>query len=59
MTKEARNYLRSLVRQDIRKKERNLAKFTPMPGQSAEEAAEVREKFERDLAFRREVYESL
>jgi len=55
MTKDARKYLRSLVRMDIRKKERGLAAFAPRPGQAAAEADALRAKFELNLAFRRSV----
>jgi hypothetical protein len=59
VTKDERDYLRSLVRMDIRKKERGLASFVPRLGQSHAEAAEVRAKLERSLEFRRGVLEML
>lgn len=50
--RNARDYLRGLVRVDIRKKQKGLDRFQARPGQSAEEAAEIKAKFERDLEFR-------
>ena len=55
LTKDERDYLRSLVRMDIRKKERTLAKFTPKPGQDAVEAETVLAEFREHLSFRRGV----
>ena len=45
----------SLVRMDIRKKERNLDKFAPKPGQDVVEAEMVRADFREKLSFRRGV----
>lgn len=52
-------YLMSLVRMDIRKKERSLEKFAPRPDQAPDEAAEVKKKFEGDIAFREQAYDWL
>jgi hypothetical protein len=54
-----RRYLTSLVRMDIRKKERGLEKFAARPGQTAREAADTKEQLECNLAFRRSVLERL
>jgi len=59
VTKNERDYLRSLVRMDIRKKERGLAKFAARPEQSREDAAAVRAALELNLEFRRGVLEML
>jgi hypothetical protein len=53
VTRAELDYLASLVRMDIRKRERALTRFAPKPGQSGVEAAEVRLKFEQHLAFLR------
>lgn len=53
------NYIRGLVRMDIRKRERGLAKFAPKPGQLPEVAALIREQMESRLAFRRGLYERI
>jgi hypothetical protein len=47
------NYLRGLVRMDIRKRERALARFAPKPGQWLAEAEEARAKQERHVVFAR------
>ncbi len=49
------DYLRGLVRMDIRKKERGLERFAPKPDQPVEEADEVRQMFEANIEFRHQV----
>lgn len=53
------NYLMSIVRMDIRRKERGLAKFAPREGQDPAEAETARKHLEEALAFRRQAYEEL
>lgn len=48
-------YLRSLVRMDINKKQKSVDRFTAKPGQSAAAAEQQLAKFERNLAYRKEV----
>jgi hypothetical protein len=48
-------YLASLVRMDIRKRERAVAKFAPRPGQDPAEAAEFLAKMENHLEWKRGV----
>ena len=59
MTDDERKYLLSLVRMDIRKKERALEKVTPKPGQSQAEFAHVYERLVLNLKFRRGVLKTL
>jgi hypothetical protein len=48
-------YLASLVRMDIRKRERAVAKFTPRPGQDPSEARQFLAKMEDHLEWKRGV----
>jgi hypothetical protein len=59
LTKNQVDYLRSLVRMDIRKRERALAAFKPREGQPLEEAEQIRAKQAEVLAFKREVHDAL
>lgn len=52
-------YLLSLVRMNVRKRERNLANFAPKAGQDPAGAQAVREKFTADLARARAVRDVL
>lgn len=59
MNRDQTAYLESLVRMDIRKRQRGLGKFAAKPGQGAAEAQAVREKMARDLAWKQLVLEAL
>lgn len=52
LTKDVRNYVRSLVRMDIRRKQKGLERFRSRAGQSEESAAAVRAEFEANVQFR-------
>jgi hypothetical protein len=53
------NYLRGLVRKEIRWREDSLEKFTIRPGQTVEEAAEVKSKISYSLRRSQKVLEEL
>jgi hypothetical protein len=59
MQREQFDYLRSLVRMDIRKRTRALARFAAKPGQDPAEAEAVREKMAGDLAWKHGVLDAL
>jgi hypothetical protein len=59
LPKDVRRYIGSLIRMDIRKDERGLAKFAPRPGQSPEDAAAARKKLEDALTRHRAAYAAL
>lgn len=59
MNRDQLDYLAGLVRMDIRKRERALAKFAPKDGQDPAETEAVREKLAGQLAWKREVLEAL
>lgn len=59
LDREQIDWLRSLVRMQIRRRERALTAFTVRPGQSAEEAQAIRDKFARNLDFARTTLASL
>jgi hypothetical protein len=52
-------YLSSLVRMDIRKRERAVTRFRPRPGQDPAEAAEFLAKLENNLEWKRGVLAAL
>lgn len=55
----ARDYLSSLVRMDIRRKEKSLARWAPRPGQARSEAEAARDHIAERLKFKRAVLEVL
>lgn len=55
MEKDDSRYLQSLVRMDIRKQERGLAKFARKDWQTEEEAESFRQEILRKIGFRRDV----
>lgn len=59
LTRDDYLYLASLVRMDIRKDERGVAKFAPRPGQSDAEVAEALAKIVAALKRHRSTYEKL
>lgn len=59
LTSDQAHYLRGLVRMDIRRQLRKIARFAPMPGQSAAEAALVLEHFTERLGHMRAAYRAL
>jgi hypothetical protein len=52
-------YLRSLVRMDLRKQFRAIARFEVRPGQDLDEAAAVLAGFRSGFAFRKAAYQAL
>lgn len=52
-------YLQSLVRQDVKKKQKSIARFAPKPGQPAEEAAAALQKLKEGLRFREDLLDFL
>ncbi len=59
MDAEHANYLRSLVRMDVRKKEKQISRLRPKPGQTQAILDGVKVNMERSLEFRRRVLDSL
>ena len=59
MTENDANYLRSLVRMDIRKKEKQIARFSAKPGQTEADVAAVRRNMTQTLEFRRHILAEL
>lgn len=59
MTKDQQAYLMRLVRMDIRKQRKNLARMRIRPGQSEEEYGSVLSRFTGNLRFAEEAYRSL
>lgn len=59
MTRNQIDYLRGLVRMDIRKKEKSLAKVVQKPGQTEADAETFRALLRVNLAFRRELLAEL
>lgn len=59
MERDQMDWLASLARMDIRKRQRALARFTPKPGQDPAEAQAVREKLAADLAWKQEARAAL
>jgi hypothetical protein len=59
MTRDQMDWLASLARMDIRKRQRGLAKFAPKPGQDPVGAQAVREKLAGDLAWKQEALDAL
>lgn len=52
-------YLRGLVRMEIRRQRRKLDRFAPLPGQDPDEAAGVRKQFEQRLELMLDTYRAL
>lgn len=52
-------YLRSLVRMDIRKRQKSVERFTQREGQSDQEAQAILASFKSNVRFRMGVYATL
>jgi hypothetical protein len=51
LNKSERHYLRFLVKQDLKKRERGAAKLQPKPGQDMAEFEEIRTRIEGKIPF--------
>lgn len=59
LTNDQAHYLRGLVRMEIRRQLRKIARFAPVPGQSGAEAALVLDHFTERLEHMRDTYRAL
>lgn len=57
LSKQERHYLRYLIKQDIKKRERGLEKVEPHPGQQPEEFAAFRQHIEDKLVLMRALHD--